>query len=71
MQFRVTVVVPELEEQELVMVDGLDVGELASCIVEVPTEDYHNDIEKATQQVIDAGLEYINEIVILRIVKVE
>ncbi len=51
------------------MVNGLDVGELGMCVIEIPTEQYANNVVVSSEQVFQLAADYMSKIVKLEIVE--
>lgn len=71
MQFRVCVFIPSAREQGIKLVDGLDVGELGMCVVEIPTEEYEKNLESSSAQIFQIAADYMSKIVNLEIIRME
>ena len=71
MQFRVCVFVPSAKDQGIQLVNGLDVGELGMCVIDIPTEQYVNNREVSSEQIFQLAADYMSKIVKLEIVKME
>jgi len=69
MQFRVCVYVPSAREQGVHIVNGLDAGELGMCVIDIPTEQYMNDVETSSAQVFQLATDYMAKIVKLEIIE--
>jgi len=70
MQFRVCVYVPSAKEQGIRLVNGLDIGELGMCVIDIPTEQYINDVETSSAQIFHLAAEYMAKVVKLEIVEI-
>jgi len=69
MQFRVCVYVPSAKEQGIKLVNGLDIGELGMCVIDIPTEQYVNDVEASSAQIFQLAADYMAKVVKLEIVE--
>ena len=69
MQFRVCVFVPSAKDQGIQLVNGLDVGELGMCVIDIPTEQYVNNREVSSEQIFQLAADYMSKIVKLEIVE--
>ncbi len=70
MQFRVCVYVPSAKEQGIRLVNGLDIGELGMCVIDIPTEQYVNDVETSSAQIFQLAADYMAKVVKLEIVEI-
>lgn len=70
MQFRVGVYVKEAKDQGITLVSGLDAGEVGSCIIDVPTEQYESSQDDTDSEIIKIATKYMAKVVGLEISKV-
>ena len=70
MQFRVGVFVTDAKNQGITLVSGLDVGEVGSCVIDIPTEQYELNPEDTNSEIIKIATKYMAKVVGLEISKV-
>jgi hypothetical protein len=71
MKFRIVVSVRSAQEQGVVLVTGLDVGEVGCVVLDIPTDEYSKNPKKISEGIYNFASDYVERLIKLEIVPME